>query len=81
MLIVLHPAYTFEVVIHDRELPAGGTEISGAALQNARLMRHKFSDEAASKIGCDEALAAIKKALADAELVADVRLTKFDHQA
>ena len=42
---------------------------------------HKFADEYNGKTGCDEALAAIKKAISDAGLVADIRLTKFDHQA
>jgi hypothetical protein len=80
MLIVLHPAYTFEIVVHDRPAPQTNFSVSHDG-QPVPYNGHKFADEHNGKTGCDEAIAAVKKAIADAGLVADVRLTKFDHKA
>ncbi len=79
MLIVLHPAYTFEIVVHDRQAPQTNFSMDATG-QHVPYNGHKFADEHNGKTGCDEAIAAVKKAISDAGLVADVRLMKFDHK-
>lgn len=77
MLIVLHPAYTFEIVVHDRPVP----QTTFSAPETKPYNGHKFADEFNGKSGCDEALAMVKKALAASGIDADVRLAKFDHKS
>lgn len=84
MLLALHPTYTFEIVVHDRAVvpPLGGIQAYQIGPGNiVPSSLHKFGYVEGGNTGCDEALSAIKKAIADVGIVADVRLTKFEHSA
>lgn len=78
-MIVLHPAYTFEIVVHDK--PTQQTTFTATANGVTPFNSHRFANEMAGKTGCDEALDAVKKALDSAGISAEIRLTKFDHKA
>jgi hypothetical protein len=50
-------------------------------LQDTNLTARKFADPMTGKTGCDEVLAAVKKALDGIGIPVTVRLEKFDHRS
>lgn len=82
MMMVLSPTYRMTVTIKDKMPQTSGAMGSGTAQASmgAEIRSpYKFGDTVNGKTGCDEALAAVKKALADAGLDAQVFFDQFSH--
>jgi hypothetical protein len=86
MLQLLYPRYTLRVEVTDHLQPhdfaAAGKALAGAAATGQSVtiaQQHKYWN-GIDKTGCDEVMAAVKKALADAGLTATVFFDKFEHR-
>lgn len=85
MMMVLSPTYRMTVTIKDR-LPTqqgNSTSAQTAAMSIGAEPKspYKFADMLRGKTGCDEAMAAVKDALAKAGLEAEVSFDQFSHTA
>lgn len=78
MMMIMHPTYSFNVEIQDRPRPVQAID---GLVDMGRLSDRKYYYPEEGKIGVDEVLALVNKALGDAGLSAHVRFTGFDHKA
>lgn len=81
MMRVLEPTYQMRVTVKD-PMRTGSMGTVAAQFKDARDIPpspHKFFNSLAGKSGCDEALAAVKDALAKAGIEAEVWLEQFSH--
>lgn len=85
MMMVLSPTYKMTVTVKDRLPVQQGNSISAQTVAMSIGMEpkspYKFADMLHGKTGCDEALAAVKDALAKAGLEAEVSFEQFSHTA
>ena len=84
MFIVLSPTYKMTVTIKDCLPQQSGTvsaQTMAMGIGSEPKSPYKFSDRLHGKTGCDEAMAAVKDALAKAGLEAEVSFDQFSHTA
>lgn len=89
MMITLYPTYQLRVEVKDRP-PQTGQAMAGAfqASTGGSLQAlgqspspYKWYGAFGEKTGCDDVLAAVKKALSDAGIQATVTLERFEHSS
>jgi hypothetical protein len=83
--MVLHPTYTLRVEVRDRLQPPTvgqqGQLGQQFVTQSVPFKPHKYWDGLAGKSGRDEVLAAVRAALRDNGIDAEVSLERFEHKA
>ena len=79
MMRVLDPTYTMRVTIKDKTRCGDNLSQAITAQGGEPPKLHKFFAPLQGKVGCDEAIAAVKDALAKAGIDAEVWLEQFSH--